>query len=282
MNAVKQLLDIKFPSKITLTSTEYHNSNAVGSSSLKHMLKSPAHYHYNLRHPKEPTPAMKLGTAIHEAILEPHLFMESIVMPKFEGTGMKARKEAWVLENHGKRIISGDDQETIAGIMASLQENTLAKKLLSTGAAEESYFWQCPSTGIVCKCRPDFLRTVEGIGEVIIDVKSTVDASPDGFPKQIANFNYHMQAAHYLNGVSAVLGRTVSEFIIIAIEKEAPHGISIHRLDAGTLDAGRFLARKALAALKECKASAQYPGYPEKILTSSLPNWAYPVEDINA
>ncbi len=266
------------PSKVTLTNDEYHLHPAIGSSSLKPMLKSPAHYKAYIDKPRAPTKAMDLGTAIHQAILEPNRFeSEAVVMPKFEGTGSRAAKEEWLLENHGKLILSLADLETIDGILGSIRKNKLVSKLLSSGAAEESYFWQDPDTGLVCKCRPDFLRE----GHIIVDVKSTVDASFDGFPTQVARMKYHLSAAMYLDGVSAVLGQNFDQFIVLAIEKEPPYALNVHLLDQGTIDAGRLLYKRALKQLKECREKNSYPGYTEKVLTLSLPNWAFPFEEVD-
>lgn len=267
---------LELPCKITLTSDEYHASSAVGSSSLKNILRSPAHYLYELNNKSEPTPAQELGTAIHEALLEPNLFeANSIVMPKFEGTGSVAKRENWKLENHGKRILKSEDFERIQGILSAVKANKTASKLLTAGAAEESYFTTCPDTRIVIKARPDYLRE----GHIIVDVKSTVDASPEAFARQIAKYHYDLSAAHYLNVVSSVLGQTYDTFIIVAVEKEPPYAIGVYLLDAGTIDAGKFKCQRALRALKQCRDTGAYPAYPDAIQTIGLPHWAFPSED---
>ncbi|MGE0527858.1 MAG: PD-(D/E)XK nuclease-like domain-containing protein [Bdellovibrionales bacterium] len=269
-------LETKLPCKMVLTNTEYHAMSPVGSTSLKNVLRSPAHYLHEKEHPSEPTPAMQFGSACHEALLEPNVFQaNAIVMPKFEGTGSRAAKEQWLLENHGKRVIKADEHADILGMLKAVQSHKTARALLSGGAAEESYFWQDPDTGIICKCRPDFLRD----GHILVDIKTTQNADPSDFTKQIANFKYHLQAAFYLDGVSEVVGQRFDQFIIIAIEKSAPYGISVHLLDEATIDAGRFLYKKALKILKECKIKNQYPGYPDQILTTAIPSWAWPSEE---
>lgn len=269
-------MKFEVPSKIILTSKEYHAHPAIGSTSLKHILRSPAHYKYEKENPSEPTPAMQLGTAIHEAILEPNLFeANSIVMPEFSGTGSRAAKEAWLIENNGKTILKQEDYDNTMRLLDVLKKHPYTKGLLTNGAAEESYFWQDERTGLVCKCRPDYLRD----GNIIVDTKTTRDADPHVFPKQIANLKYHVSAAHYLAGVSAVEKQKFSDFILIAIEPKPPFGITIHRLDDATIDAGHGLATKALLTLKECKEKNYYPGYPTQILTTALPNWAWPDED---
>lgn len=268
-------IQFEVPSKVVMTSDEYHAHPALGSTSVKNILRSPAHYKYESENKSEPTPAMVFGTACHTAILEPNHFLDSIaVKPKFEGTGARAKAEQWALENHGKSIISADQLADIYGMLKSISGHKTARSLLTGGAAEESYFDQCPDTGIVRKARPDFLRQ----GHIIVDVKTTTDAEPVAFAKQIANFMYHVSAAYYLDIVSNVLGQRFDQFIIIAVEKSPPYGVSVHLLDEGTIDAGRFLYKKALKTLKECRDSNQYPGYPDAILSTAIPPWAFPSE----
>lgn len=276
--AIARQLEFSVPSKVAMTSDEYHAHPAVGSSSLKPMLRSPAHYWAKLHEPHAPTRAMEFGTALHQAILEPNLFeMNAIVKPKFAGAGARKAEEEWLLTHGaGKLILKHDEFDTIQRILSAISHNRLVSQLLSGGAAEESYFWQDPDTGIVCKCRPDYLRK----GHIIIDVKSTTDASTDGFPTQMARLNYHLSAAMYLDGVSAVMGQKFDEFLILAIEKEAPYAMAVHLLDQGTIDAGRLLYKRALSRLKECREKNEYPAYSEKIITSSLPTWAFPFEEI--
>lgn len=261
--------------KLVLTSAEYFAHPAVGSSSLKKVLRSPAHYLYEKENPQEPTPAMNFGTACHTAHLEPNTFQERVaVMPKFEGTGMRAKQEQWRLENHGKTIIKAEELADIYGMLKSVSKHQTARGLLTGGASEESYFSVDPDTGLAIKARPDFLRN----GNTIVDLKTTINAEPETFVKSIANFQYHLSAALYLDVVSAVMGQTFTDFVIIAVEKDAPYGVSVHLLDEAAIEEGRKLYKKALKTLAECQKTNTYPAYPDKILSATLPNWAYTSE----
>jgi exodeoxyribonuclease VIII len=269
-------LSLAPPCRVQMTSEEYHANPAIGSSSIKELLVSPMHYKYAIDNPTEPTPAMRFGTAVHTAILEPETFQSRVVVePKFEGTGSRAKKEEWRLLNEGKQIVTSDQMADLLLILKSLKGHDLARKLLSGGHAEQSYFDICPDTGLARKARADFLKDEH----TIIDVKTTASAKPEDFAKSIANFGYHISAAYYLDVVGSVLNKKFDEFMIIAIESSAPYGISVHLLDEDAISAGRFLYKKALRTLKECKDKNIYPGYPEKILTTSLPPWAYPHEE---
>jgi hypothetical protein len=263
------------PCKQVMTNSEYHNFPAAGSSSLKNILRSPAHYLEGLK-PSESTPAQEFGTAVHEALLEPNLFeANAVVMPRFEGKGSVGAREEWRMANHGKRVISADDMERIKAILKSVSSHKTARSLLTGGAAEESYFDQCPETGIVRKVRPDFLRQ----GHMIVDLKTTEDASPNAFMRSIAKYHYELSGAYYLDVVSNVMGQNFKDFIIIAVEKKPPYAVAVYRLDDGAIDAGRFLYQKALRILKRCKETGDYHGYADEVLSLGLPAWAFPSEE---
>src|SRR5690349_7675909 len=76
----------------------YHDHPAVGSSHLKSIARSPAHYWSEWLDPSRPprtdTPAKWLGKAVHAAILEPERFKSDYVVgPRFDRR-TKAGKEA--------------------------------------------------------------------------------------------------------------------------------------------------------------------------------------------
>ena len=69
---------------------EYRRMPGVNYSALKHMLRSPMHYKYMRDNPPEPTAAMRLGTMVHMAVLEPEKFAATYVECK---DGDKRTKE---------------------------------------------------------------------------------------------------------------------------------------------------------------------------------------------
>ena len=100
-----------------------------------------------------------------------------------------------------------------------------------------------------------------------MDLKTTRDASPDGFGKSIANYRYHVQSAHYRDGFQA--GR----FVWVAVEIDPPYAVAVY-IDGDEIHArgdGERLSDLRLYA--ECKASDKWPGYPDEVQNISLPRW---------
>jgi exodeoxyribonuclease VIII len=134
---------------------------------------------------------------------------------------------------------------------------------LSSIKIEASVFAQDEETGIALKARPDMW--VED--HTLVDVKTTDDATPEGFSRTVTSFGYHIQAAHYLAMTGA------ENFVFVAVERKAPYAIGIYRLDAEWLQAGENLRRKAISTLHECRALDSWPAYPTATITLSCPKW---------
>ena len=120
--------------------------------------------------------------------------------------------------------------------------------------------------------RPDALGD-----NLIVDLKTAQDASPEAFARTAANFGYHAQAAYYLDGLRE-LGECDEDavFLFVVVEKTAPYGVAVYNLDEEALDAGRTVYQRAWQTMRQCRASNNFPGYSasRNIETLSLPRWA--------
>ena len=174
------------------------------------------------------------------------------------------------LKHVGNRIICTEDNYSDAcSIRNSIQYHPAASKLFANGAAETSIFWQDPDTGEDCKARLDFTNT----SEIIVDLKTTADASLDQFGKSIANFGYHRQAAMYSDGYEAVHGKPPKAFVFVAVESKPPFAVGVYNLDAQGIEKGREEYKALLSEFGQCKKSGIWPAYSEKVETIELPRW---------
>jgi hypothetical protein len=257
----------------------YHADQALGHSRLLKVLRSPEHYKDSIENPMEPTAAMAFGTAVHAAVLEPELFDSQFgVMPKFDRRTKEGKEAAakFESENLGKTMITEDDLNAIATIKNSIAQHIGAATKLKNGAAELSGFWTDVDSGVNCKIRPDWLIQDEN-GNVIgiLDVKTTKDASLDGFSKAIANFGYDVQAAWYQEGAKQILGKELP-FYFLCVETSAPYNVALYKSSSELIEVGRKKMRAGLEIFKWCTDTKQWPGYQptgeeEEI---SLPRWS--------
>lgn len=250
---------------IPMSLQEYLSIPAVSSGSLKAIAKSPAHYQTYMINPSIQTSTLNFGSAAHAMILQPNENLVAI-MPDGIDKRTKAGKEAFAefqANSDGKIIISRDEAITINGMIQAIDQTIWAKSLLSKGLSEQTYLWTDSDTGLECKCRFD--RIYETL---VVDYKTTADASFDGFQRQAIKYGYHIQAAHYLDGLPPD-----SQFVFIAQEKEPPYAISVFNSDGDFLEYGRSERKRLIQQISECHKSNYYPGYPDKIQPLYLPHW---------
>ncbi len=143
----------------------------------------------------------------------------------------------------------------------------------SGGRSEESFFWQDPETGLACKCRPDYLRT----DRILLDIKTTENASLEEFSRTLLKYNYHLSAAHYLDGVSAVTGQHCETFLIIACEKSAPYCVQVFEVDFGSIEKGRELCARSLQRYKNSKELPIPRGYSTDIVPINIPAYGFSI-----
>lgn len=249
---------------------EYEKAEGERQSNIKCLLRSPAHYLQALNEHND-SPALAFGRALHVAVLEPHLFDEQfIIAPKIDKRTNAGKAEWAALYASGKEILDYSDGETIEGIKKAISGSQTASKILNLSSEREgSIFWNDRETGIACKARLDAVCPAM---RAVVDLKSTEDASAE-FSRSLYKYGYHLQAAHTLNGC-AVLDLPFDSFIFIAVEKSPPYGIGVYQIDQRSLIAGTSKVQELLWTLKRCKETNEWPGYPDKIQSISLPGWA--------
>lgn len=260
----------------------YHGIQAMSASGLKRMRRSPAHFFGmqldpNRPPPGEPTPAMKAGTLMHTCIFEPdHVSARYVVAPEDVDFRTKAGKDwkAGVLAAQPGIEIIDTTQMAVAQAQArNIRALPEVASLLADGYGEASAFWIDEATGELCKCRPDWTSPA-GDGVILVDGKSTVDASPDGFARVIWNMDYALQAAWYVDGFEAATGLRVHGFVFAAAESAWPHAAAAYMLDDEVLDWARRKNRELLNRYAECKKSGQWPAYDTSIQLIAMPAWA--------
>lgn len=257
--------------KTGLPHAEYLEADGISNSDCGKILQSPAHWMEWKRNPIEPTPQMALGTATHVGVLEPDEFSSRyIVAPDGIDRRTKAGKESWaafLVEAEGKTILTAEQSSKIDGMAAAVARHPAAGELLDNGIAEVSAFWKDGFTGLDCKCRPDWTTV-----NTLVDLKTTTDASPEGFVRSIAKFGYHRQAAFYLDG-HAALNLPKERFVFIAVESLPPYAVGVYELDEVSLDVGRIEYESALNRFAACIESGEWPAYADGCRTLTLPAW---------
>ncbi len=246
----------------------------VSKSGLDRFDRSPAHYKAWVEGLDKDTPALSFGRAFHCAVLEPDRFdAEYVEAPDFGDCRYKANKERrneWRAEHAGKDWIESDEWAAIVGMRDAVFRHPLASKMIRDGRSEVTIAWEDQETGLFCRSRADYY--VERLG-MVLDVKSTEDASEDAFKRSVVKYRYHVQDALYRAGFAEV-GALLQHFVLIAVEKTLPYAVATYSLDADAVARGYSAARTNIDYLAECVRKNHWPAYPERIQQIALPPWA--------
>lgn len=243
----------------------YHAHPALGSSRLRELLKSPAHFRANLRRETE---ALQLGSLVHTLVLEPHTFPERyLVVPKIDGRTKEGKAAKAALADDPRIAVDGETMAEASACATSIMSHRVYQQIRDA-QVEHTVFWTDAETGIECKARFDVL------GPLLVDLKTTRDASPKGFQRAIATYGYHIQAAHYMAGAIAN-GMDPRGFLFACVETSAPYLAAGYLLGNPTLEQGERERREALTTYARCLREDRWPGYnDDRIEVIDLPNWA--------
>jgi hypothetical protein len=267
---------------LNLSRAEYDKlSDRVNFSTLKLMGKSPAHYRDRIQNPPGPdSDAMRLGRAIHLAVLEPQRFRDEVV--RWTG-GRRAGGEwtAFAAAHAAQEILTQPEWERCLAVQAAVRASDSASRYLLQGQAEQTVLWrhqrpalrEFPELGFDCRGRLDWIGL-----DAIVDLKTTRDASPEAFGRSCWQFAYHAQSAFYADGYEAATGQQLP-FVVVAVETTAPYVVQCYRVPDHVLEIGRETYRAWLDRLDLCRRENRWPGYAMEELELALPRWAVPQDD---
>lgn len=241
-----------------MTEETYRAAKGVNKSTLWQMERSPQHYQYTLTNPPKDTPAFQLGRAVHCAVLQPRKFVTGYVAaPQVDRRTKDGRAayDSFIEQNAGKEVLTSADFDEAVRIAAAVRHDPEVMKLLEGSTTEKPLFWKDQDTGLACKCRVDAIKP-----GVIIDLKTTADASYKAFEREVFRYGYDVQAGHYVNAYHTITGK-IPEWYFITVEKTPPYAVHIFRADAGVLDYGIYRRGQLMQRLKSCLDSKCWTGY---------------------
>lgn len=283
-----------------LSINDYHgNKTHVSSSGLRHARRSLKEYwYYRQGLMVSEGSHFDFGNAFELALIDPKAFEKEVAIAQDSAwvakaleekpglskpRGSKAYQEAskqFAEDNQGKYIIQDKGKqsfETIEQMLTSCKADSVMQKLLSNTEYQVSVFWTDEETGLKCKARPDVCKLNKN---VIVDVKTADDGSPEAFSKSLANHDYPFQACMQIDGcISSGLMSKVDKYFWLVVEKNIPYSATIYEFSEDDIrycmDEYRYVKGIVKKALKQDK----YPGYSQRsdnkfgILTAQIPLW---------
>jgi hypothetical protein len=277
------------------TDEQYHaDKDHISASRLKKIKKSPAHF-IEEEEEKE-SDALLFGSAYHRLILQPeefeknyYIFNDEPVCGALMAKGAKsprstndykAWKESEMSFSDGKILIDKKDYDTIKTMRDRLMSHPYAKMLLSGGVKEQGFMGQIETEAgsINIKFKPDQFNDKK---KIVVDLKTTRDASIDGFTRNAADLDYHIQSAFYADMMEKMTGdNRPFNFFFIAQEKKSPYAFNIFEASPQFMSQGRYEYEMLLQLYKYCLDNGVWPGYQifcnnkYGILELKLPPWA--------
>lgn len=254
----------------------YERMPGVNFSTLKHLVKSPAHYRHALTARTLDTDPMILGRATHLATLEPERFRNEVAL--WEGGTRRGKVwDAFRAENVGREILKPPAYNACLTLQAAVRNNPDAAKYLAGGQGEITVLWKhvavavgaVPAFEMDCKARLDFRADCGAL----VDLKTARCVSPEEFARACFNLRYHMQAAYYVDGYLAATGKRLP-YVVVAVETAPPYVVQVYRIPDAVLDVGRQEYRTLLERLHYCRTNSIWGPYFDGEAELELPRWA--------
>ena len=223
----------------------YDDKNYVSNSMLSLCRNNSSKAFWYMLDNKQESEAFAFGSAFHCLALETKMFNDRYIYAPNVDKRTKAGKEEYaeflesvkdktVLPHKYYNILNGMYDELYAHGVVNNAKDIITN---SNCSYEENVCWKNKRTFIKCKGKFDIVNHKD---KYIADLKTTQDASMEGFKKSICNFKYHKQAAFYLDALG------FNDYYIIAVEKKEPYGIGIYKLGNDLIEQGRQLYNEEL------------------------------------
>lgn len=276
---------------------DYHaDKEYLSASSLKKSKKSPKHFDFYRRGLLDNSSKsyFDFGNAFELALLDKEEFENKVAnevdiyndimefFPETKSFRATEKYKKWVERQHSKNkyIISKGGEEsfsTIKFMLESCYQDAVIQKLIKNIEYQYSIFWTDKETGLKLKTRPDICKSKKNI---IVDVKTTTDGSPEKFSKDLANYDYPFQAVMQIDGcLSSGFMERVDNYFWLVVEKEPPFSATLYEFSQEDIkwctDEYNYYKHEAMIAIKENK----YPSYSLRadnkygILTATIPLW---------
>jgi hypothetical protein len=217
--------------------------------------------------------AFDIGTAVHTLVLGAG--SPIAVLEHESRRSRECREEEQQARADGMTPVLAHEYAPIRAMADAVMAHPIARRIFEAdGTAELSVRWDDPETGVPCRARPDWL-TMAGSRHIIGDLKTALDASPRGFSRAVADHGYHQQDAWYRDGVRAAWGDPDPGFLLVVVEKSAPHLVAVYEPDREARTIGADRNYRARCLYRDCTETGTWPGYPDSDITLlSLPTWA--------
>jgi len=236
-----------------LEESTYHAHSALSSTQARLLLDSPARYHYAQTHPQTHKAAFDVGHAVHSRVLGVGSPVEVLHFDSYRTKAAQDARDAAYAA--GLVPMLAKDMGPIDGMAEAVLAHKDARAILEALPGREVSIF-ADIDGVPTRARFDIYGDHDGA-----DVKTALDASPDGFNRAVDAHGLHVQEAWYRAAHRAVTGTELQSFGFLVVEKTAPYLVGVYDLDIMWRDIGREQAEKARERWLRCTETGEWPGY---------------------
>lgn len=261
-----------------MTFADYVKLDRENFSRLKHILTSPLHYKTACKTEVEETIDMRLGTAVHEWVLEGRV-SPFVVRPECNEAdasdlwhGNKKWCKAW-LAAQTLPVYAPDDNERRMRMQNALAGSELFQELMAACPEREKTV-QADYMHLPMKARLDAAGYWEVEGKrrrLIMDLKKTPDASPRAWGKKACNFHYDMQIFLYANLLALAEDLSEPPMVVHAVVEDSDAApVCLYRVSDEMWASGQAKLARAVTTLLTCREADYWPGYGEEGLITPI------------
>lgn len=278
---------------------DYHkNRTHISATQIKRAKRSLKELHWYLtgKIESEYKAHFDFGNAFELALLDPKGFDKDVAILQTEywkdqalkekpdlkiptlSAKYKGLKSYFESKNDGKYLIPDTGKysfESIECMLESCHQDRVIQALIENTEYQLSLFWTDESSGLNLKTRPDICKRKKN---VIINLKTAIDGSPSSFSRDLANYDYPLQACVEICGcIESGLMPQVDNYFWLVVEKEPPFNATIYEFSPDDIKWCMDDYEYRLNRIKLAKEKDFYPGYTDKadneygILTAEIP-----------
>ena len=250
-----------------MSNAEYHATDAISSSAVK-TVHGKSLAHWKAQRDFTPTPAMAIGTAVHDMVLEDG---NGVARGPADRRG-NAWKDAFAdAEAGGKLLLTAGDYDVARNVADSVLFHPVGQRMACDDTVNEaSFFATDPETGLELKCRPDSYWLDRGI---VYDIKTCQSSLPKDVARDVNTYSYALQAAFYLK-VLRLAGFEANSFTFVFVEKTPPYAVNVSVLSDEFLQYAERQVDATLMKIAEARLVSRFDtGYSDGLNTIEIPRW---------
>ena len=161
-------------------------------------------------------------------------------------------------------VVSTVEREELLRLSQHIRNyNSITREIFGAtdGQSEEVCHWLDHKTRVRCKAKLDY--TIRSI-RVMMDLKTSGDASPDSFARDSDRYHYHWQPGFYTDGMYYSTDTQVDilpeNFIFMVLDKNPPHEMGFYTLTPESIQMGQEQYAEALEKISICIDQQKWAG----------------------